>query len=103
MNIIVLGIIAALAGLSAWLLVGPRGRHHLHPRWPARPFERERVTVKQLQAKLLRENAMFLTIVPDVQGFTTEIRRGIERLDVVLIGGGGAGRGIADAHAGIAG
>lgn len=102
--IITTSIIAALSALSLWLLVGPRGRHHLHARWPARPFERERVTVKQLQARILRENTLFLTIVPDVEPFKVEVRRGIERIEAVMIGGGGAGhRGIGDHYAGLAG
>lgn len=62
-----------------------------------------RVTLDQIRARLLRESVMWLTIPPDVQGFSTEIRRGIERVEVVAIGGGGAGRGLVDPHAGIAG
>lgn len=61
-----------------------------------------RVTLDQIRARLLRESVMFLTITPDVQGFSTEIRRGIERVEIVAIGGG-AGRGLVDPHAGIAG
>ena len=46
-------IIAALFALAIALLADPRrGRHHIHARLLARPFERRRLTVAELEARL---------------------------------------------------
>lgn len=45
-------ITAALFVLAIALLAEPRGRHHVHARLLARPFERRRLTVAELEARL---------------------------------------------------
>lgn len=67
-------ITLALFALAIALLADPRrGRHHIH----ARPFERERITVDQLIARIERERPMpvaWLSIEPSVEGFRAAIR-----------------------------
>ncbi|AKF14472.1 hypothetical protein SEA_FLAGSTAFF_35 [Mycobacterium phage FlagStaff] len=68
---------AVMVALFGWVRGNfTRGRHHLHPLWPARPFEWERPTVEQIRARLEREAtpAAWLTIVPDVEPFRATIR-----------------------------
>lgn len=49
-------ITAALFALAIALLADPRrGRHHIHARLLARPFERRRLTVAELEARLDEE------------------------------------------------
>ena len=51
-------IIATLFALAIALLGGARrGRHHVHARLFARPFERRRLTVAELEARLADEAA----------------------------------------------
>lgn len=57
-------ITAALFALAFALLVEPRGRHHLHARLIARPFEREGVNVAQLRRRIERE----VKLVPSTVG-----------------------------------
>lgn len=45
-------ITVALFVLAIALLAEPRGRHHVHARLLARPFERRRLTVAELEARL---------------------------------------------------
>ena len=45
-------ITVALFALAIALLAEPRGRHHVHARLLARPFERRRLTVAELEARL---------------------------------------------------
>lgn len=70
-------ITLALFALAIALLAEPRGRHHVHARLLARPFERERITVDQLIARIERERPMpvaWLSIEPSVEGFRAAIR-----------------------------
>ncbi|AHJ86585.1 hypothetical protein Jolie2_35 [Mycobacterium phage Jolie2] len=48
-------ITVALFALAFALLAEPRGRHHVHARLIARPFERRRLTVAELEARLEAE------------------------------------------------
>lgn len=50
-------ITVALFVLAIALLAEPRGRHHIHARLLARPFERRRLTVAELEARLADEAA----------------------------------------------
>ncbi|ASR77237.1 hypothetical protein SEA_AVOCADO_35 [Mycobacterium phage Avocado] len=109
-----LSLVAIVAEPPAWAIATfgwiagnfRRGRHHLHAPLPARPFERERLTVAALAGRLEAEARRprlvprkygrgYIAIEPDASGFSATLARVLDELD--------AGRGIADAHAGIAG
>ncbi|QFG06040.1 hypothetical protein KDW75_gp38 [Mycobacterium phage Mercurio] len=122
-------ITAALFALAIALLADPRrGRHHIHARLLARPFERRRLTVAELEARLDAEarrprlvpvGTGYVSIDVKTTGFDEELARvlfelqderarvtipeGATRLDVALIGAGGTGRGLVDGTAGIGG
>ena len=59
-----------------------RGRHHVHAPLPARPFERDRLTVEAIAARLRDEHRAHahLTIIPDVQGFRDDLRWALDRI-----------------------
>lgn len=122
-------ITGALLALAIALLADPRrGRHHIHARLLARPFERRRLTVAELEARLDAEarrprlvpvGTGYVSIDVKTTGFDEELARvlfelqderarvtipdGAQRLDVALIGAGGPGRGLVDGTAGIGG